>query len=35
MKGMEAESLRVSQVTDSVKVMIAWKVHPKVCRILG
>ncbi len=35
MKGMEAESLRVSQVTDSVKVMIAWKIHPAVCRIPG
>jgi hypothetical protein len=35
MKGLEAESLRVSQVTGSVRVMIAWKIHPAVCRISG
>jgi hypothetical protein len=35
MRGMEAESLRVSQVTDSVRVVIAWKIHPAVCRISG
>ncbi len=35
MKGIEAESLRVFQETDSIRVMIAWEVHPAVCRIPG
>ena len=35
MKGIEAASLRASQVTDSVRVVIAWEAHPAVCRVPG
>ena len=35
MKGIEAASLRVSQVTDSVRVVTAWETHRAGCRVPG